>query len=101
MVDEPVHVIHFRDHGAAQVRGSLLHDAKADPGRDQIGTPGRNSRATIAVPRTTRKRANANRTFEDFACSRSRVPKFVPENTPLPTLAAEPARTGPGGSAVR
>src|SRR5436853_4241638 len=95
MVDETVHVLHFRDYGASQVRGSLPHDAKADPGRDQIGTPGRNSRATIAVPRTTRKRANANRTFEDFACSRSRVPKFVPENTPMMTMAARPGSTRP------
>src|SRR6267378_4323046 len=95
VVDEAIDVLDLGDHRPAQVGDSLLHDAKAGSCGDQIGTPGKNNLATIAVPRMTRKRANTNRTFEDFAWTRSRVPRFVPENTPMITMAAIPGSTSP------
>src|SRR5207237_500269 len=94
VVDQPIHVLDFGHDGAAQGGDAALDEPQSPTGRDQIETPGRRLRS-IASPMAARKTAKAKRTFEAFECSSSRVPRFVPEKTPMITIAARPGSTRP------
>jgi len=95
VIDEPVPILHFRDDGPTERGDAVLDETQAAPGGDQIVTPGNASRAIIAMPRAAKHTAKAKRTLEAFAFSSSRVPRFVPENTPMITIAARAGSTKP------
>src|SRR5207302_7936300 len=85
VVGQPIPVLDFGHDGAAQGGDAALDEPQSPTGRDQIETPGRRLRS-IASPMAARKTAKAKRTFEAFECSSSRVPRFVPEKSPMNIL---------------
>src|SRR5713101_1264016 len=96
VVDQAVEVFDLGQYGSAQRRDAALHDAQ--PGaRCDIRTPPNRprARAAIAIPRPARKIAKRKRTSAARERTSNRVPRFVPLNTPMITMAARPGFTRP------
>src|SRR2546426_8484586 len=94
--DQSVEDIYLGQQGSAQRGDAALDDAQSGARGDHRPPPNRPSaRAAIAIPRPARKMAKRKRTSAALERTSNRVPRFVPLNTPMITMAARPGFTKP------